>query len=66
MNIWQKYEGKKVFIRTSKERIYIGVIKEIADVGDNIFFISLTTRNGWATIVASEIVEIKEEKDYET
>lgn len=63
MNVWEKYEGKKVFLRTNKNRVYSGVIKEIADVGNGIIFISLINSLGqWTTVVGSEITEIKEER----
>ena len=62
MDVWSKYEGKKVFLRTNKDRVYSGVVKEVADIGDGVIFISLITyKNQWVTIIASEIVEIKEE-----
>ena len=62
-NVWSKYEGKKVFLRTNKDRVYSGVIKEVADVGNGIIFISLisSVTGKWTTIVSSEIIEIKEE-----
>ena len=62
MDVWSKYEGKKIFLRTNKDRVYNGVVKEVADVGDGVIFISIIRYDGkWVTVVASEIVEIKEE-----
>ena len=59
----KKYEGKKVFIRTNNQRTYSGVVKEVADVGDNTIFISLMLMTGfWATFSMNEIAEIREEK----
>lgn len=64
MNVWKEYLGKKIFLRTVKDRIYIGVVKDITDLGDNIIFFSLTTSKGWVTVLARDIAEIKEELDY--
>jgi len=62
MDVWKKYEGKKVFLRTNKNRVYSGVVKDISDVGNDVVFISLIDIKGdWVTISINEIVEIKEE-----
>ena len=63
MDVWSKYEGRKIFLRTNKNRTYSGIVKEVADVGDGVIFISLIRYDGkWVTVTASEIVEIKEEE----
>lgn len=62
MSVWDKYEGRKVFLRTNKDRTYYGVVKEIVDAGDGVIFISIVRYDGmWTTVLTSEIVEIKEE-----
>ena len=67
MEGWKKWEGKKVFLRTSNGRFYSGVVKEVEDSGNNLFFISLIDKFGnWITVVNYEIVEIKEEQDGHT
>ena len=32
MNVLTKYEGKKVFLRTNKDRTYSGIVKEVVDI----------------------------------
>lgn len=63
MDVWEKYVGKKVFLRTNNHRTYSGIIKEVVGVGDGLIFISLVTthQSKWVTVAAHEIVEIKEE-----
>ena len=62
MNVWEKYVGKKVFLRTNNQRTYSGIVKEAVDVGDGLIFISLITiQEKWVTITAQDISEIKEE-----
>ena len=63
-NMWSMYVGKKVFLRTNKERIYIGIVKEVVDVGSGVIFISMITikEGRWVTVTSSEIAEIKEEE----
>lgn len=63
MNVWQRYEGKKVFILTIKSRTYSGIVEEIVDTGDGITWITIiNSKDGkFATFLASEISEIKEE-----
>jgi small nuclear ribonucleoprotein (snRNP)-like protein len=61
MNVWQKYNGKKVFIRTSNNRTYSGIVKEIAEVKENLFLISIMYFDKWVTLRSDEITECKEE-----
>ena len=62
MNVWEKYVGKKVFLRTNNQRTYSGIVQEAIDVGDGLIFISLITAQGkWVTVTAQDIVEIKQE-----
>ena len=62
MEGWKKWMGKKVFLRTNNNRVYSGVVQEVEDVGDDLFFISIIDKFGkWMTVVNKEIVEIKEE-----
>lgn len=59
---WKGWEGKRVFLRTNKSKVYSGVVKEVADVGDGVIFFSIIDKFGsWVTVVVSEIIEIKEE-----
>lgn len=61
---WKRWEGLKVFIRTKSGKFYSGVVKEVADIGDGIIFISLIDKFGqWVSVTAKEIVELKEESD---
>lgn len=62
MEVWNKYVGKKVFLRTKHDRVYSGKIISI-DEDDNIFYISLIDIKGNnITLIHSDIVEIKEEQ----
>lgn len=62
MDVWRQYVGKKIFLRTNKDRVYSGVVKEIDDSNRNLIFISLIDIKGrLITILSSEITEIKEE-----
>jgi hypothetical protein len=61
MEGWKRWEGKKIFVRT-KTHVYSGVVKEVADVGDGIVFISFLDKFGnWVTVTSTEILEMKEE-----
>jgi ribosome maturation factor RimP len=61
---WEKWEGKKVFLRTDKDKVFSGIVKEVADIGDGIIFISLIDRFGlWITVPVSKIAELKEEAE---
>lgn len=64
MDGWNKWQGRRIFLRTNKDRVYTGVVQEIADCGDDLIFLSLIDKFGaWVTVIVSEIVEIKEEGD---
>lgn len=64
MEGWNRWIGKKIFLRIKGDRVYSGVVKEVQDIGNDSFFISFIDKFGnWVTIVNSEIIEIKEEKD---
>lgn len=59
---WKEWEGRKIFLRTKSGKVYSGNVKEIADVGDGLVFISIIDKFGlWVTISTGEIIEIKEE-----
>lgn len=59
---WNVWIGKQIFLRTNKDKVYSGIVKEVADVGDGIIFLSLLDKFGqWVTVTVKEIVEIKEE-----
>lgn len=59
---WKGWEGKKVFLRTNKSKVYSGIVKEVDDKGDRIIFISIIDKFGMlVTLITSEILEIKEE-----
>ena len=63
MDGWKKWMGKKVFIRTNKDRYYSGQVGEVVDVGDGLAFISLVDKfDMWVTVATTEIAEIKEER----
>lgn len=62
MDVWQEYVGKKVFLRTRNNRIYVGIIKQVDSSSPPLHFIYLKDQKGMiVTLVHSEIVEIKEE-----
>lgn len=62
MDVWGSYVGKKVFLRTRNNRIYIGIIKQVDSSSPPLHFIYLKDNKGMiVTLVHSEIVEIKEE-----
>lgn len=62
MYVWDNYVGKKVFLRTKYNRIYIGIIQRIDSSSPPLHFIYLIDTKGKSvTLVHSEIVEIKEE-----
>lgn len=62
MDVWKRFENKKVFLRTNNNRVYCGIVQEVVDVGNGIIFISLIDKNNkWVTIINNEIAEIKEE-----
>lgn len=59
---WNIWIGKKVFLRTIRERVYSGVVQEVQDIGDGIMFLSFIDKFGeWVTVTTKEIAEIKEE-----
>ena len=62
MNVWQQYVGKKVFLRTKNNRIYIGVVKAVDSSTIPLHFLHLLTKENYSVIIVHyEIVEIKEE-----
>lgn len=62
MNVWEQYVGKKVFLRTRYNRIYIGVVKVVDSTSPPLHFLHILTKDNHSVIVVhSEIVEIKEE-----
>ena len=59
---WNGWIGKKIFLRTRKDKVYSGVVKEVQDCGDGLVFISLIDKfDNWVTVTANEIAELKEE-----
>ena len=61
---WKVWEQKRVFLRTKFDKVYSGIVQEVADVGDGVIFLSLLDKfDNWVTITVKEIVEIKEEKE---
>lgn len=63
MDGWNRWKGKKVFIRTNRDRFYSGIVGEVIEVGEGLAFISLVDKfDMWVTISTSEIAEIKEER----
>lgn len=63
MEGWKRWEGKKIFIRTNKDRTYSGIVGEVVDVGNGLAFISFRDRfDMWVTVATTEIAEIKEER----
>lgn len=61
---WKKWNGKKVFLRTNKGKVFQGVIEEVEDMGSGLIFISLIDKfSNFVTVTVGEIVEIKEDKE---
>ena len=59
---WNDWNGKRIFVQLKSGAVYSGVVKEVADVGDGLIFISITDKFGmWVTFVVSEIIKIVEE-----
>lgn len=62
MYVWENYVGKKVFLRTKNNRIYIGVVKVVDSSTPPLHFLHILTKDNYSVMVVhSEIVEIKEE-----
>lgn len=62
MDGWNRWKGKKVFIRTKRDRFYSGLVGEVVEISDGLAFISLVDKfDMWVTVSTSEIAEIKEE-----
>jgi small nuclear ribonucleoprotein (snRNP)-like protein len=62
MDIWSKYLGKKIFLRTKYNRVYTGKVTDIDDKVMGCVFISLVDiKNKDVIISVADIVEIKEE-----
>jgi ribosome maturation factor RimP len=60
---WKDWIGKKVFIRTSHEKVYSGIIKDVDCNSLPLVWISIIDKFGNnVQFSASEIVEIKEEQ----
>ena len=63
MNVWKQYEGKKIFLRTKYDRVYSGIVKDVSEVFEYSYFITLINMQGkFVTISTNDIVEIKEEE----
>lgn len=62
MEGFKRYEGMKVFISLKNNRFYSGIVKEIADSGNGLIFISIIDKFGkWVTFSSGEIISIQEE-----
>lgn len=62
-NIFERFEGKKVFISLKNNNIYNGIVSEVADLGNGLIFISIVDKfNKWVTFSSGEIAEIREER----
>ena len=63
MDGWNRYDGKKVFLRLKNGRVYSGIVQNINSDDYPIVFITIKDKfNFIVTIVTSEILEIKEEE----
>jgi small nuclear ribonucleoprotein (snRNP)-like protein len=63
---WKDWIGKKVFVRTRHGKVFVGIVETVDDTDSTMIFISLSDKfNKPVTLVHSEIVEIKEEKEDE-
>ncbi len=59
---WKDWIGKKVFIRTKRDKVYSGIIKSIDDSSKPLIFINIIDKfNNKVMLVYSDIVEMKEE-----
>lgn len=61
MDVWDRYVGKKVFLRTRNERTYSGMVLKVEKDQHLIFITIRDNRKMLVTFVHSEITEIKEE-----
>lgn len=63
MDGWNRWIGKKVFLRLTNSRVYSGTIEEVDSSSKPIIFISLKDKFGQMVLItSSEIQEMKEEK----
>ena len=63
MDGWNKWLGKKVFLRLKTNRIYSGEIINVDNSTIPITFLTIKDKYGMEiTFVSSEILEIKEER----
>jgi hypothetical protein len=61
MEGWQKWMGKKIFLRTRINRAYSGNVIEVDDKTTTVFLTIIDKYGKNCTLAVSEIVEIKEE-----
>ena len=61
---WKDWIGKRVFLRTKRDRFYSGKVLDIKEEPPQLIFIMLLDKFGNKMMfLSSEIVEIREEKD---
>jgi len=59
---WNIWKGKKVFIRTSFEKVYSGIIKEVWEERPNVWMIQLIDKfDKNVVLLSNQIYELKEE-----
>ena len=60
---WEKYIGKKVFIKLKSGTVYHGVVKEVEKENADLIWIKITDRFDMeVTFVHSEILQMEELK----
>lgn len=61
---FDRYLEQRVFIKLKSGRFYTGVLKEVADTGNGLMFISFIDRFGeWVTVSSNELEAIEPERE---
>lgn len=59
---WNRWKGKRVFIRTNNHRVYSGVVTDVDYDSPAVTFITIKDKfNLIVSLANTEIIEIKEE-----
>ena len=62
MDVWNKYKGKRVFLRTIHNRVYQGIVLNVEYKDNNLIWLTLNDIKGsLVTLLTEEITEIKGE-----